>query len=148
MDETFLVVPPAVLAAEFASPATWRERWPDLELSVFADRGDQGIRWSVTGRDWLGSMEVWLEPVLDGTVLHYFLRVDPAPATPPMSSRAATQEIVRRQRAAKAVAFALKDRLEVGRALGCPPTHAVGDTENELKTPVTGAGDARGPSDA
>ena len=26
----------------------------------------------------VGTMEVWLEPMLDGTLLHYFLRADPA----------------------------------------------------------------------
>lgn len=64
-------------------------------------------------------MEVWLEAVGDGTVLHWFLRVDPVgEALPP---RAATREVVRRQRAAKALAFALKDRLEAGRPPGVPP---------------------------
>jgi hypothetical protein len=64
-------------------------------------------------------MEVWLEAVGDGTVLHWFLRVDPVGE--PLTRRAATREGVRRQRAAKAVAFALKDRLEAGRPPGVPP---------------------------
>ncbi|GLZ47405.1 hypothetical protein Acsp06_35900 [Actinomycetospora sp. NBRC 106375] len=119
MDETFLAVPPERLAAEFADPAAWRRLWPDLALRVFADRGPQGVRWSVVGDAWRGSMEVWLEAVGDGTVLHYFLRVDPADGT--LSRRAATREGVRRQRAAKALAFALKDRLEAGRSPGVPP---------------------------
>jgi len=59
--------------------------------------------------------------VPDGTVLHYFLRVDPVGE--PLSPRAATQEAVRRQRAAKALAFGLKDRLEAGRPPGVPPRH-------------------------
>lgn len=126
VDETFLAVPPAVLAAEFAVPARWAGWWPDLRLEVDTDRGVQGIRWTVRGA-LVGSMEVWLEPVLDGTVLHYFLRADPpgpdgrpAPAAP----RRGAAEARRRQRAAKAVAFACKDRLEAGRAPGEPPTHA------------------------
>lgn len=119
VDETFLAVPPERLAAEFADPAAWRDLWPDLALRVFADRGAQGVRWSVVGDAWRGSMEVWLEAVGDGTVLHYFLRVDPIEGS--LTRRAATREAVRRQRAAKAVAFGLKDRLEAGRPPGVPP---------------------------
>ena len=85
VDETFLAVPPERLAAEFADPAAWRRLWPDLALRVFTDRGAQGVRWSVVGDAWTGSMEVWLEAVGDGTVLHWFLRVDPVgePLSPP-----------------------------------------------------------------
>ncbi len=118
-----MAVPPEVLVAEFAAPARWRTLWPDLDLQVVTDRGAAGLRWTVTGA-LVGSMEVWLEPVLDGTLLHYFLRADPpgpngtpAPAAP----RQAAAEARRRQRAAKAIAFACKDRLEAGRAPGEPP---------------------------
>lgn len=121
MDETFLAVPPAVLAAEFADPAGWARRWPDLHLRVLADRGVQGLRWRVGGT-WTGSMEVWLEPVGDGTVLHYFLRVDPSDPARTLGRRDATREAVRRQRAAKVLAFALKDRLDGDRPPGVPPS--------------------------
>jgi hypothetical protein len=128
VDETFLAVPPVVVAAEFAQPQRWRELWPDLHLSVMADRGLQGFRWTVRGA-LVGSMEVWLEPVLDGTVLHYYLRADPAgpdgcprPAPP----RRGAAEARRRQRAAKAIAFACKERLEAGRAPGEPPARPDG----------------------
>lgn len=122
VDETFLAVPPERLAPEFADPAAWRRLWPDLDLRVFADRAEKGVRWSVVGDAWRGSMEVWLEAVGDGTVLHWFLRVDPVgPVDRALSPRAATREAVRRQRAAKALAFALKDRLEAGRPPGVPP---------------------------
>jgi hypothetical protein len=124
VDETFLAVAPEVVAAEFAQPVRWLQLWPDLRLEVMADRGVQGMRWTVQGA-LVGSMEVWLEPVLDGTVLHYFLRADPAgpDGTPcPASARRAAAEARRRQRAAKAIAFACKDRLEAGRAPGEPPT--------------------------
>jgi hypothetical protein len=123
VDETFLAVPPEIVAAEFAAPARWPALWPDLQLHLVTDRGCQGLRWTVTGA-LVGSMEVWLEAVLDGTLLHYFLRADPpgpdgrpVPAPP---RRAAVQARAR-QRAAKAIAFALKDRLEAGRAPGEPP---------------------------
>jgi hypothetical protein len=123
VDETFLAVPPEVVAAEFAEPARWPALWPDLDLDVIADRGPEGMRWRVTGA-LVGSMEVWLEPVLDGTVVHYFLRADPAGADGrpvPARRRRAAAEARARRRAAKAIAFALKDRLEAGRPPGVPP---------------------------
>jgi hypothetical protein len=123
LDETFLVVSPAAVAEEFADPGTWRRFWPDLVLSVVTDRGEKGFRWTISGA-LVGSMEIWLEQVLDGTLLHYYLRADPSgpsgrPA--PLSPRRAAAEAARRQRAAKALALALKDRLEAGRPPGEPP---------------------------
>ncbi len=123
VDETFVAVRPEVLVFEFATPDRWRMLWPDLDLRVVTDRGPAGLRWTVTGA-LVGSMEVWLEPVLDGTLLHYFLRADPPgrSGTPaPASLRKGSAEARRRQRAAKAIAFAWKDRLEAGRAPGEPP---------------------------
>jgi hypothetical protein len=117
VDETFLVVPPKIVASAFADPSSWRRYWPDLTLAVYADRGDEGLRWTVRGA-LVGTMEVWLEPVLDGTVLHYFLRAETAVPVPP---RAAERERRRRQLAAKRIALELKAILEDGRAPGCPP---------------------------
>ncbi|MGW4395814.1 polyketide cyclase / dehydrase and lipid transport [Amycolatopsis nivea] len=123
VDETFLVVPPSTVAAAFADPRSWRRYWPDLELRVYTDRGDKGLRWTVTGA-LIGTMEVWLEPVLDGTVLHYFLRATPAgPGGVPreLSPRELRREFDRRARAAKEVALGLKEILEDGREPGIPP---------------------------
>ena len=117
VDETFLVVPPKVLASAFADPATWRRYWPDLSLTVYLDRGDEGLRWTVRGA-LVGTMEVWLEQVLDGTVLHYFLRAE-LPAS--VGQRQVDRERRRRQLAAKRIALRLKSVLEDGRAPGCPP---------------------------
>jgi hypothetical protein len=117
VDETFLVAPPRIVAAAFADPASWRRYWPDLTLAVYADRGAEGIRWTVRGA-LTGTMEVWLEPMLDGTLLHYFLRAEPpVPITP----RQADRERRRRQLAAKRIALGLKSLLEDGRAPGAPP---------------------------
>jgi hypothetical protein len=117
VDETFLVVPPKIVASAFADPAAWRRYWPDLTLTVYLDRGDEGLRWTVGGA-LVGTMEVWLEPVLDGTVLHYFLRAElPASVGP----RQADIERRRWQLAAKRIALGLKAVLEDGRAPGCPP---------------------------
>jgi hypothetical protein len=120
VDETFLAVPPAVVAAAFAAPSSWRRYWPDLQLEVYADRGTEGLRWTVGGA-LVGTMEVWLEPVLDGTVLHYFLRAD-VPGVPELPMRQAQREVRRRQIVAKDVALRLKMTLEDGRPPGCPPS--------------------------
>lgn len=119
IDETFLAVPPRTVATAFADPGAWRRFWPDLRLEVYADRGDEGLRWTVRGA-LVGTMEVWLEPMLDGTVLHYFLRADLPPGVPVGRSRL-TREKTRRQLAAKAVALDLKFVLEDGRRPGLPP---------------------------
>ena len=123
LDETFIVAPPRSLAGVFADPRRCREFWPDLELSVYADRGDEGLRWTVRGA-LVGTMEVWLEPVLDGTVLHYYLRAEPADTR---VTRRAAAETRRRQLAAKRLAFALKDEFEGDREIGLPPAVARAD---------------------
>jgi hypothetical protein len=116
IDETFLAVPASSVAAAFADQRAWRRFWPDLELSVYADRGAEGLRWTVRGA-LVGTMEVWLEPMLDGTILHYFLRAD----FPPGAAGKVLKEAQKRQRAAKAVALELKFVLEDGRPPGVPP---------------------------
>lgn len=123
VDETFLVVPPKIVASAFADRAAWRRFWPDLTLDVYADRGDEGLRWTVRG-GLVGTMEVWLEPMLDGTLLHYFLRAD----LPPTGRRDPERERRRRQLAAKRIALDLKTVLEDGRPAGCPPIGTAADT--------------------
>jgi hypothetical protein len=118
VDETFIAVPPKLVAAVFAEPASWRGFWPDLRLEVYADRGDQGMRWTIQGA-LTGTMEVWLEPMLDGTLLHYFLRADLS--TPARRPRELRREYTSRQLAAKTLSLDLKAQLEKGRAPGCPP---------------------------
>ena len=116
-DETFLAVAPAVVAAQVARPERWRAWWPDLRLTVHHDRGAEGLRWQVTGA-LHGSAEVWLEPVLDGTVLHYFLRGE---ADDVAEGAAAGRAAHRRRLQGKAVALGLKRELEAGRPAGEPP---------------------------
>jgi hypothetical protein len=131
-DETFVVAPPSAVAAAFADPAAWPGFWPDLTPSVYADRGAEGLRWTVAGA-LTGTMEVWLEPMLDGTLVHYFLRADlPGEATP----RRARQERTRRQLAAKALAFRLKAALEQGRAPGCAPAVSTAEASQAEVSPT------------
>jgi hypothetical protein len=107
-DETYIACPPAVLAPEMADPAAWARWWPDLRLEVTRDRGVKGQQWAIRGA-LSGSMEIWLEPVAAGTVVHWFLRADPPM---PLRPRRAERERLRRVRSWKGHAFALKDRLE------------------------------------
>jgi hypothetical protein len=119
IDETFVVAAPAAVARVVRDPARWRQWWPDLDLTVFQDRGEQGVRWNVRGA-LAGSMEVWLEPYGDGVILHYYLRCDP-PAGRTLRPSAAQREVRRRSRHAKRVFWALKDELEAGRPPGVSP---------------------------
>jgi hypothetical protein len=114
IDETFLAVPPARVAPIFADPAAWARFWPDLACEVIADRGLEGMRWTVDGA-LRGSMEVWLEPMLDGTCVHYYLRAEP------VGRVNLRREVRRRQHHAKRIALALKSHLEDGRAPGERP---------------------------
>lgn len=77
VDDTFVrATPPAVRAALDAAgvPSSAPGRWP-LEVRVAAseDRGAKGVRWAAAGRI-TGRMEVWLEEVPAGTVVHHYVR--------------------------------------------------------------------------
>jgi hypothetical protein len=115
-DECFVVAPPAVVAARFADPATWPQWWPGLRLTVFMDRGEKGVRWSVAG-ELTGSTEVWCEAWHDGTIVHWYLRADPADHVAPRRLRRRREALTRRW---KSRMFALKDDLERGRDPGTP----------------------------
>ena len=67
-DETFVAADPVEVGKAIGNPANWRRWWPDLLLTVVEDRGELGHRWTVAGA-LTGTMEIWLEPVLDGVVL-------------------------------------------------------------------------------
>ena len=78
-DETYVAADPARIGAAVGDPANWRRWWPDLLLEVTEERGSQGVRWKVAG-PLTGTMEIWLEPMLGGALLHYFLHAEPAGA--------------------------------------------------------------------
>ena len=110
-DESYVRVIPGVLAPVVADPRSWRLWWPDLQLVVTRDRGEKGQQWAVAGA-LRGSMEVWLEAVGGGTVVHWYLRADPP--SPLSGTRAGRLRRVRERRVLgwKAHMFGLKDRLE------------------------------------
>lgn len=129
VDETFIAVPPETLAEVVADPARWQLWWPDLQLRVFMDRQLAGQRWSMTGA-LLGSCEIWLQPMLDGTCVHYYLRGNPCHGDPPVEHELPDTpagwrkaDAIRRHRALawKRHIWALKDELEGDRKPGQPP---------------------------
>ena len=120
-DETFVAADAAQVGAAVADPARWRRWWPDLHLRVVEERGAQGIRWAVAG-PLTGSMEIWLEPMLDGVLLHYFVHAEPAGASARDLSRMNLPKMVHQRRVAgKKMSFEIKSELEAARPVGTAP---------------------------
>ncbi|MET0457353.1 MAG: polyketide cyclase / dehydrase and lipid transport, partial [Mycobacterium sp.] len=82
------------------------------------DRADKGMRWAVAGA-LTGTMEVWLEPSMDGVILHYFLHAEPSGAT---ARELAGMNLAKanhdRRVAGKRMAFEVKRKLEESRPVG------------------------------
>lgn len=117
-DETFVCADPADIGAAMANQKSWRRWWPDLKLAVIEDRGAAGQRWTVTGA-LTGTMEVWLEAVMDGAVLHYFLHAEPAGVSGAELARLDLAQLNHRRRVAgKNMAFEIKTDLERTRPVG------------------------------
>ncbi len=119
-DQTFVAAPGAAVAEVLADRSRWRQWWPDLVLEVRENRGDKGIRWSVAG-PLTGTMEVWLEPSLDGVILHYFMHAEP-PAAQTLPARTLMAANRSRRVAGKKMSFEVKTRLEAGRPAGVAPS--------------------------
>ena len=117
-DQTFVAADPAVVGAAVGDRAAWRRWFPDLLLAVVEDRADKGVRWTVSGA-LTGTMEIWLEPVLDGVVLHYFLHAEPAAGSAARTALAALNH--QRRVAGKRLAFEVKNTLEASRPVGVAP---------------------------
>jgi hypothetical protein len=117
-DETFVCADPVDVGKAVGDPANSRRWWPDLRLVVIEDRGPMGHRWTVTGAV-TGTMEVWLEAVLDGVVLHYFLHAEPSGVTARELARMDVAKLNHRRRVAgKKMAFEVKRKLEERRPVG------------------------------
>ena len=117
-DQTFVAADPADVGKAVSDVTKWRRWWPDLRLEVIDDRRDKGIRWAVTGA-LTGTMEVWLEPALDGVILNYFLHAEPAGAAAWQLARMDLAKAAHQRRVAgKEMAFEVKTALEASRQVG------------------------------
>lgn len=118
VDQTYLVAHPARVRAMVGSPTTWPAWWSGWLLTVTEDRGESGVRWLVS-RPVLGTMELWLEQLPEGTLVHLFLRAEPLAGTSRLGRQPArfTADLARQW---KAQMWALKDALEAGRPPGHP----------------------------
>jgi hypothetical protein len=120
-DQTYVAASGALVGAAVADQSSWRRWWPDLRLQVIEERGDKGIRWAVTGA-LTGTMEVWLEPALDGVVLHYFLHAEPTGVAAWQLAKLNLPKMTHTRRVAgKKMAFELKTTLERSRPVGVSP---------------------------
>lgn len=120
-DEMFIAAAPASVGDAVANPTDWRRWWPDLRLEVVEARGEAGVRWTVAGA-LTGTMEIWLEPLLDGVLLHYFLHAEPAGASAAQLARMDLPKLVHARRVSgKRMAFEIKAKLEASRPVGVAP---------------------------
>lgn len=120
-DQTYVVAPGVQVGAAVSDPSSWRRWWPDLRLQVVEERGEKGIRWKVTGA-LTGTMEIWLEPSLDGVVLHYFLHAEPTGVAAWQLAKLNLAKMTHRRRVAgKKMAFEVKTTLERSRPVGVSP---------------------------
>ena len=120
-DQTFVAAAGARVGAAVADRSNWRRWWPDLRLQVVEDRAEKGIRWAVTGA-LTGTMEVWLDPSLDGVVLHYFLHAEPTGLAAWQLAKLNLAKMTHRRRVAgKIMAFEVKKTLERSRPVGVSP---------------------------
>jgi hypothetical protein len=120
-DQTYVAADSALVGAAVADQSSWRRWWPDLRLQVVEDRAEKGIRWTVTGAV-TGTMEIWLEPSLDGVVLHYFLHAEPTGVAAWQLAKLNLAKMTHRRRVAgKKMAFEVKSTLERSRPVGVSP---------------------------
>jgi hypothetical protein len=117
--DLFVVASPERVAGAVHDRSHWGRWWPDLELTVTEDRGTRGLRWATAGAV-VGSAELWVEPALDGAVLHWYLRGE-------AHRDAGVRKVTRRRAAWLRVATGLKDQLEGGRPPGVKPGADVAD---------------------
>lgn len=75
VDETFIRAEPVVVRSALDEPGVLDALWPGLQREVVQDRGTKGVRWR-TGGEVTGRLEIWLEEVAGGTVVHHFVQGD------------------------------------------------------------------------
>jgi hypothetical protein len=119
VDSTWFAARRSTVAALVAEPANWRRWWPELALEVDEWRHEKGVRWLVhsvkgVGHGLTGSAEVWLEPMFEGVVVHFFLRLDP-PRGGRVGRRRSARIAHAYRRRTKQAFWALADQLDPGR---------------------------------
>jgi hypothetical protein len=120
-DETYVAADGALVGAAIADQSKWNRWWPDLRLQVTEDRAEKGMRWAVAGA-LTGTMEVWLEPSMDGVILHYFLHAEPNGVSASALAKLNLAKLTHRRRVAgKNMAFEVKTTLEKSRQVGGAP---------------------------
>ena len=112
--DDLVVADPAYVAERLGADTLWREWWPELTLTPSERRGLEGVRWAVTGVA-IGTAEWWLEPVRDGVVVHWYLRVDPRRPAGPRALLKLQERYVAQYRVN---IWRFKDEVERGRAAG------------------------------
>jgi hypothetical protein len=148
VDETFVVASPTLLRRMWCDEAAWDDRFADLTLRCYEDRGLLGKRWYLTGT-LVGSAEVWLEEFADGVLVHVYVRADPAPTfggaplKPRQARRARRQLLKRYARPLKRWGFVIKDAAEGPRRAGepsvSPQPQAVGSAARSATTTREGS---------
>ncbi len=117
-DQTFVAADPVDVGARSPIGPAGGGGGRICGCTVVEDRGPLGHRWTTTGA-LTGTMEVWLEPVLDGVVLHYFLHAEPSGAS---AWELARMNLAKRNHArrvaGKQMAFEIKGTLEASRPVG------------------------------
>jgi len=77
-------------------------------------------RWAILPA--AGTMEIWLEPCLDGALLHYFLHAEPSGVAPARLAKLNLAKLTHRRRVVgKKMAFEVKTTLERSRPVGVSP---------------------------
>lgn len=118
IDEIFVVASRDSLRDIVCDEARWARWFPGLTLTSYDDRAQSGVRWHLTG-DLVGTAEVWLEESGDGTIVHTYVRAEPA------TSGGGTHRIAAKARNRYALPlkqhmFEVKDELEGDRVVGLP----------------------------
>lgn len=73
VDETFVRAAPESVRLAFDAAGVLDGLWPGLDREIVQDRGTKGVRWRTRG-EVVGRMEIWLEEVPGGTIVHHFVR--------------------------------------------------------------------------
>ncbi|MEJ7628766.1 MAG: hypothetical protein WKF54_04170 [Nocardioidaceae bacterium] len=108
---------PERVRAAVCDRARWVTWLPGVMFTSYDDRGRLGDRWTVSG-DLVGTAEVWLEEHGDGTIVHAYVRADPAEPDRLRLRRRPRRVVTRYVLEVKRRLLEVKDLLEGDRQLG------------------------------